>query len=408
MFVEKTLGFFRGYVVICAEGLFCERFMNICMRRDIYLWNIRRMGDQRIVACISIGGFKELREIARKTRTRISIVKRCGMPFVLHRYRKRKVAVLGLVVFVALLWYLTTHIMGIDVTGNTRISTAEIVKGLESCGVYHGAAVGKIDDKTVQNQMMVKFDEIAWIGINIKGSRVYVDVRERLDTKVRLGADTPCDIVAARDGIIRLLDVKDGQTMVKLNQLVEKGDLLVSGVVDSQSMGMRYVHSFGEIHADTTYKKTRDYTFDYVQKNYTGETKKRYKISVMGKALKLYFKAEQPFENCDSVTETKEYRTPVPQIPSLFVECESFREYMPEKRTRTLEETVKIATADLCAALDKEISASAQITDKKITHTALGKNGVRVTVEYLCREDIGSQRIIDKTELLGYDNIEEK
>ena len=31
------------------------------------------------------------------------------------------------------------------------------------------------------------------------------------------------------------------------------------------------------------------------------------------------------------------------------------------------------------------------------------ENGVVVTAEYICRENIAQQRIIDKTEVLGYD-----
>ena len=408
MFIEKALGFFRGYVIIYADGLFCERFMNICMHRDIYLWDIRRMGQQRICACISIAGFKELREIARKTRTRITVVKRCGLPFLLHRYRKRKAVIAGAILFLALIWYLTTHIMGIDVTGNERIPTADIIDGLKECGVYHGAVTDKIDDKTVQNKMMIRFDDIAWIGINIKGSRAYVEVRERLDTEVRADADVPCDIVAKRDGIVKLLDIKQGQSMVKVNQLVEKGDLLVSGVVDSQSVGMRYVHAFGEVYAETVYTKTREYSFEYTQRNYTGKTKKRYKLSVMGNKFNLFFNNSKPFTDCESQTYVREYKAPVTQIPSLFVESEVFREYTEKKGVRTLKETVELGTKELCAELDKEVTVGAQIEDKKVTHTPIGKKSVSITVEYRCREDIGTQRNIDKTQLLEYDIGEEE
>ncbi len=407
MSVEKIVGYLRGYIVICVDGAFCERFLNICSNRGIFLWNIRRLGKGRICACISIGGFKEIRGIARKTRTHISIIKRQGVPFVLYRYRKRKAALAGVILFFVLLWYLTSHITGIDIIGNQRISTDEILYQLENCGVYYGADVGKIDSKQVKNQMMTKFDEIAWIGINIKGSRAYIEVKERLDTPIRIDADIPCDLVAAKSGVVRLMEVKEGQSLVKINQFVENGDLLVSGIVDSNKVGMRYVHSFGEIYAETNYKRTREYPFEYVEKIYTGNEKTRHSLSVMNKRLKLFFKDDSPFELGDRTIGTKEYKTKFSFIPSLFVETEKFTEYIEEKRTRSLEEAIALGEAELGKEIENELGEKVEIKDKKTTYVENGEMGVFVTVKYICMEDIAQQRIIDKTENLGYDTIEE-
>ncbi len=407
MSIEKIVGYLRGYIVICVDGVFCERFLNICSNRGIFLWNVRRRGKDRICACISIGGFKEIRSIARKTRTHVSIIKRQGVPFILHRYRKRKTALLGVILFFVLLWYLTGHIVGVDIKGNQRIATDEIRNQLKDCGIYYGADVDKIDSKLIKNQMMTNFDDIAWIGINIKGSRAYIEVKERLDTAIRVDADMPCDIVAAKNGVIRLLEVKEGQTLVKTDEFVEKGDLLVSGVVDSKKIGMRYVHSFGEIYAETVYKKTKEYPFKYVEKIYTGKEKKRYSLSVMNKKIKLFFKTTQPFENGDTTKDITEYKVPLSFIPSLFIECEKIIEYTPEKRVRSLDEAVALGETELGRELEREIGRDAEIKNKKTTYAENGEKGVFVTVEYLCLENIAQQRIIDKTENLGYDTIEE-
>ncbi len=402
MWIEKTAVFLKGYVVICAEGHFCERFLNICMRRGIYLSNVRRLGQERITACISIGGFREIREIARKTRTHVSITERHGLPFLLHRYRKRKAALAGVVLFFVILWYLSSHIVGIDVVGNERIATKDILLGLKEFGVYHGAVTDEIDDASVRNRMMTKFDDIAWIGISLKGSRVYVEIKERLDTPIRVDADVPCDIVAERDGVVKNLAIKSGKHLVSLNSFVEKGDLLVSGVVDSEAKGMRFVHSFGEIYAETTYKKSGEYTFEYIEKIYTGQEKKRYSISIMGKELKFYRGAKSPFEKCDEKEQKKEYKAPVSFLPSVFVTSRNYVEYNTENKTRSLEKTVEIGAEELGTEIEKEIPADAKIMEKRVDF-AESENGVLVTVEYVCMEDIGQQRIIDKTEFLEYD-----
>ena len=122
MAVLDIAGKIKGHVGISAEGYFTERFLNICMRRGIFLWNVKRMGETRLLACIGIQDFKNIRPIALKTRTRIKIVRRCGVPFFLHRYRHRKAAVIGLALFFAVLWYFSAHVTGIEITGNEIIS----------------------------------------------------------------------------------------------------------------------------------------------------------------------------------------------------------------------------------------------------------------------------------------------
>lgn len=403
MAVLDIAGKIKGYVVVCAEGYFTERFLNVCMRRGIFLWNVRRAGDTRIFACMGIQDFKNIRPIAAKTRTKVKIVKRCGMPFFVHRYRHRKTAVIGIALFFAVLWYFSGHVIGIDITGNERISTEAVINELKGFGVYHGANINKLDNKLIQNQMMTKMEDIAWIGVNIKGSRVYIEIKERLDTHINLEKDIPCNIVAAKDGIVRTLEVKAGQSMIKSGQMVEKGDLLVSGAVDSNREGVRYIHSFGEIYADTIYKREEEYPLEYTKKIYTGAEKKRYSVKILGKEIKLVFNQDVPFEFYDSSTEDKEYRLPIDFIPALYLITDKYSEYIPEKCSRTEGETVEIAKKELCERLNTEIPSEAEIKKINVAHTITDKNTVLVTVEYECREDIAVQTPIDKIENIDYD-----
>ena len=398
MSVADIFGFLKGYVVIRCEGCFTERFLNICMHRGILLRNIKRRGALCLDATISVAGFRELRPIAKKTKTRIKILSRHGMPFFLHRYRRRKFAVIGVLLFFAVLWYLSSHIMGIDITGNERLLAADIERELKGAGLYRGAATSRIEPKSVQNKMMTKFDDIAWIGVNIKGSRAYIEIRERLDTKRRIGTDIPCNLIASRDGIIRLLEVRAGQTAVKTGELVEKGDLLVSGILDSTKEGIRYAHSFGEVYADTSYELSRVYPLKYTEKIYTGETRSRYGISVFGKRINFFFSKNQPYEYCDKTEKSTEYSLLGKTVPPLGIHSESFAEYNPQKKTRTVQEAVALGKAELSAELKKGIPQGAEISKTEVTFKEVPQNGVEVTVKILCYENIAVQSEIDKTE----------
>ncbi len=398
MAFTDILAFFKGSVEVEAEGLFLERFLNICMRRGIFLSDVKRISNEKISAKIGIGGFKEVRPVAKKTRTRVRIKSRSGMPFLIHRYKKRRVAAVGLALFLGILWYLSSHIVGIDIAGNERIKTAEIENQLKNFGLYRGIAVSRIDRRLIQNKMMTAFDDIAWIGINVKGSRAYIEVKERLDARQTFDEDVPCNIVADRDGQIVALEVRSGQTMVKINDMVEAGDLLVSGAMDSRVEGIRYAHSEGCVYAETIYKKSGEYPLEFTEKVYTGQEKVRRSIEVFGQSIKLYLKSGQPFEYCDKTEERTDFHPGKPGILSASLTTETYKEYIPEKRTRTVLQAVELGRRELVGAIEKEIDERVEILNKNVTYREIDKTKVEVTVEILCKEDIARQSAIDKTD----------
>ncbi len=398
MCITDIPAFFKGSVTIEAEGLFLERFLNICMRRGIFLSNVKREGTDRLSAKIGIGGFREIRPIAKKTKTRVRIRTREGMPFLIRRYKKRRVAIAGIVLFLGILWYLSSHIMGIDIVGNERLTTAEIEHELKSFGLYRGTPTHRIDRRLLQNQMMTKVDDLAWIGINIKGSRAYIEVKERLDTRQTFDDDVPCNIIAGRNGIIKGLEIRSGQTVVKLNDMVEKGDLLVSGAMDSGVVGIRYAHSKGAVYAETVYKKSRTYPLTFEEKQYTGRTVTKRSLGAFGQRFRLYLKDSSPFEYCDKVSEVQNYH--LGGFKNLYFEAgkDVYHEYIPQKKTRTVQQAVSLGGKELAEELQKEFSERVKIISKNVTFSQTDQNTVEVTAELVCHEDIAQQSAIDKIE----------
>ncbi len=400
--INRILAFLKGSVILEAEGDFLERFLNICSNRGIFLGDIKRISEQKIKAEIGLKGFCEIRPIAKKTRTRVRIKRRSGLPFLLHRYRKRRFAIVGIAVFFVILGYLSTHIMGIDIVGNQRLNASELEIGLKEFGVYRGAALSSVDRKLVQNKMMTKFDDIAWIGINIKGSRVYIEVKERLDTKRTVDKDIPCNLVASRDGQITGLEVVSGQTMVKMNDMVEKGDLLVSGAMDSGVVGIRYAHADGEVFARTIYKKSKKYPLEFVEKNYTDNTKKRYSIMLFGKEIRLFLSDKLPFEYSDQKEEKKNYYIISDKFFPIRTSKTIYSEYVPQKKRRSETEAAHLGKTELAHELENEIGNKAKVESRNFSYKVIDKNTVEVTAEFVCTEDISQKSVIDKTENIDY------
>lgn len=179
--------------------------------------------------------------------------------------------------------------MSVDVEGNQRIPTEQVLSELRDVGVSFGKRVSGLNADTIRNQMIINNDEIAWLGVNVRGSRVYVEITERIDTEsVPHLTEEKCNLVASKDGVIEKLEVGQGQTMVKKGDGVREGDVLVSGIMDSAYGGFRLVHSYGEVYARTEYTATKEYQLNYIEKEYSGEEKVRFGLNLFGNKIELY------------------------------------------------------------------------------------------------------------------------
>ena len=92
--LTDILKFIKGYLIIRVTGYSPERFLNLCGRHGIVLWELRNRKTEYEM-CISISGFRKLRPLVRKTKTKVVILERHGLPFILHRYRRRKLFAMG-------------------------------------------------------------------------------------------------------------------------------------------------------------------------------------------------------------------------------------------------------------------------------------------------------------------------
>lgn len=393
----KILNFLTGSLTLCADGPFAERLINIFKHRGFPIWDIKRCGSCRILFKTDIPSFKHIRTPARRTKSRVRIIQRNGLPFILNRYRHRYFLVPGIVLFAIMLFYASTHIMGITVFGNTRIDTDVINSALEECGLYLGAKTSDIDNDSIRNKMMLKLDELAWIGINANGSRVYIEIVERVEKESGPDKDgIACNLVASKDGEIEGLEIREGQTVVKTGSGVRKGDVLVSGIVDNATNGFRYVTARGAVFAKTTYSKTQSFPLKYTETLQTENRRNKYTISILNFDIPLFFNDNAPFEIYEFSEQVNEFRLPIDIIPSLFIKKQSYIENISVEKTRTPAQAITDGSAILSLELRSELAEGVEILEENTTHTLNEHGEVEVNVSLICRENIAEQSVIEK------------
>ena len=248
------LNIVRGYVLIEARGMTKERFLNMASHYNIYIWDIHYERGI-LLAKVGIIDFKRLKPIAKKTNSKYKIIARFGLPFFINRHRRRKILFFGVPMFVGILYLLTSFVWAIDVTGHEKINYEEILITLEEHGLSFGTFKHRISKLTIEDAMLEKFDNMSFVNIDIRGTRATVSIAENIPPVTIADRTTPIDLVAGKQGVIQSVNVSQGEAKVEPGDVVNIGDLLVTGVVVDENIenATHLVHAIADIYAHVYY-----------------------------------------------------------------------------------------------------------------------------------------------------------
>ena len=393
LFVSKILNYFTGYVNVRVEGFFIERFINMCISKKILLIDIKRDKSTIMYANVRLSDFKNLRQIAKKTKSKMKIQSKKGLPFTAHKYRKRKIfAALFLLVVVAII-ISSNYIWNIEISGNVNITEMEILKSLEESGLTVGISKNDMDTNSVINKIRLNRDDIAWIGITVKGTNAIVKVKETEKAPEVIDENAYCDIVADKTGMITKISVQNGSAAVEVGDIVEIGDILVNGYLEGQYTGIRHVHSIADIQAKIWYTKTLKEPLVQNIPVETGNAETKYSIKFEKNEINL-FKTLSKFEKYDTINENKKLML----FSNFYLPIEIIKitnkEYIMQEVTYTQEELIDILTKKIEEELINEVEDENNIVNKNI-NTYFSDGYVEVEVTYEVLENIGKKQEIN-------------
>ena len=386
-----------GYVIINVEGKYLEKFINICVKRNLMLFDILKK-DNRIKLKLSIKSFKKLRPIAKKSKCRVKILKKSGLPFLLRRYRKRKVFALGLIISVFLFTVMNLFVWSVEVVGNENIKESEIIKILEKHGIRPGALKRNIDIDNSIEDILIENNIFAWIGITIRGTRVKVEVVESVQPPEIVPLDVPCNIIASKDGVVEKIVVERGSKIVEKGETIRKGQVVISGMIISENEENKYkfVHAMGSVKAFTWYMtriKIDNIITDEIR---TGNYVTINKINILGKTIKTTFRRNK-FENFEVIEEKNEFRIPGDVALPFEIITETIYEKKIVEWEVDEEEARKIAEDTAYNKLISHIDINVEILDKKVRIVENKDGEKHVEVMIKCLEEVGVQQKIGGT-----------
>lgn len=389
MLFVRLLRLFRGYLVISVTGRNVERFINICMRRNILLWDIKRVKINSSKMKISIDGFREVREIARKSNCSVHILEKKGMPFSFFRHRHRRGIAIGALVFAVILFVMTSFVWKIEVEGNDRVSSDAILASLKEAGISEGRWRYGLDLLAVQNRVLLQQPELSWVGVNLFGSKVVVSVSEETPEPQIVDRKSPCNLIAEKDGMIETVVATDGIAVVRPGDTVKVGDLLVSGINDSARNGVRYLHAMGSVRAKTwnTYTETVSAKKTVLEK--TGQSKSRYTLVFLNFEINFFKKGSIPYAEYDTIEQVKEWRISEGFYLPVSLKTTVYEELTPRTVERTLDEARD-------EALDAIEARQGEYQTRHVNWSPVGDAEGVLTVTYETIEEIAKSQAIQQ------------
>jgi len=246
LFIIRLFHFIFGYVIFRAEGGFPERFINLCTGAEIPFWDL---SGKNGVLCgkTSIKGYKAMRHPARKSGMKLRVARRVGVPFFNHRYRRRAGLLVGLLVFVVFIAVMSSMIWTVTVVGSYDVPEETILGVFGDLGVRPGTRAKNIDALEIERAALEQLPGLTWLALNIDGSSATIEVRERLKTAESIDLTTPHHIVAAKDGVITVLEAYEGSPVSQVGSAVAKGDMLVSGITENADGSVVFRHASGYV-----------------------------------------------------------------------------------------------------------------------------------------------------------------
>ena len=394
--------YIRGYVRIQVTGFSVERFINTAAHRGVYLWDVKasQNGSNAVFMNVLIKGFRQLKPCAGKSDCKMRIHKKHGLPFFLHKHRKRKFLAVGILFFIFIPYFFASFIWFVEIDGMNRVKSEELHDFLRQNGVYPGAFKRGLNHREIETLILNNFSDILWINISVNGTKAAVFLTETKPAVEIVDSTAACDIIAKKDGLITNITVMTGTPLVKQGDIVRAGDVLVSGVLQigdanndyEAEVFYEYIHAYAEINAKTYYEVFVDIPLEYEENEYTGNVKKEYSAVFFDKFLRLK-KADVPYENYEIV---KKRKTPSVGenylLPFGFVTAE-YREIAIVTRQRTELEAEAVGYEMISEMLVHEFGYSADIINRETVYE-LKENAVRATAFITAVERIDETRIL--------------
>ena len=384
--MSRAVNYLRGQVLVRVESAFPERVLNLCAARDLGFWDLQWESETAFTCRLSRADFRELRRAAGKLECSVTPLRRSGAPYTLRRLLSRPALAAGAVAVGLWLVLGSFFIWEFTIEGNETLPDEVILRALEEQGVGIGSFGLSLDGEDLRNRILLELPELVWLTVNVSGCRASVQVRERVPVPETVDRKALSNLVARRAGLVLEIHAFSGVKCVVEGMSVEEGQILISGVEDTENFGARTTAGLGEVRGRTWHTLTAKLPLTVQKKVYAGE-KTGYSLIFGKKRVKFFGNSSIEGRNYDKITKRMKLSFLGVPLP-VTVEQEKWQFFETQPAAADPAALEELGRAVLEDRLHREVEPYGTVSSSLCT--AKARSGtLEVTLRAECEESIG-------------------
>ncbi|WBL13858.1 sporulation protein YqfD [Sutcliffiella sp. NC1] len=378
--------FFSGTVKIIIEGKGVERFINDCIRANISIWNIKKLGIENYTCYIRLKDVSSLRRIIKKHDCRFRFLTRKGLPFLVQYSWKNSGIIAGIAAFFITIFLLSNMVWSIQINGANPETEHHIAQELNKLGVKKGKfQFFLLDPESIQRHLTDTIEELTWIGVELNGTSYSFEVVEKTEPGEEEYV-SPQNLVAKKKAVITDMFVEKGQPVVSRDDYVKEGQLLVSGLIGREEE-QKAIAAKGKVYGEVWYMSTVTVPLKETLHVLTGENEKQHYVKVGKLSLPVwgFFKPEyeeMKEEQSERYLYFWKWKLPISYVQKSQYETELIQTIYSEEEA--IEKGLSLGKEEL----ENKLPQDAVIKGEKVLHQSLENGKVKLAIHYQVIENI--------------------
>lgn len=387
--------YITGFVTVSVTGKQPELFFQQCIERGIFVWNIKKPAENICKGNIRLHDIQMIKKLRRGTSYKIKFTQKKGLPFLVKRILKYKEILYALILSICLIVFLSNILWKVSITGVSEEMEEKINEQLITYGIRPGSLLFSFDSPAIiQQQLLNDLPELLWVGIDQKGTTFLIEGVEKVIVE-KEEIKGPQNLVATKKGVIKSMFVTEGMPNVSVNDYVEQGDILVTGIIGqdetneekSKDKQKKLVAADGIVRAQTWYEISVTIPLTLSREQLTGNQENKYLVRLGRLQLPIWGFKKPNFhqvheENHENRLKFMKWDLPISIIKS------TLSEKVYNNIERTEEEAIKVGIDQAKQDLTLQLGLDARILSEKVLHHSLDNGKVKLNLFFSVEEDI--------------------
>lgn len=269
----------KNKVLISAKE---EGILKTLISNNIYFSNYT-IKDNKVIFIINYEDLELLSKLAN-----INVIKYYGLVGIKKFLKKHYILLTSFILSYLIIIILSNVIFKVEIVTNNQVLKDNITYYLNYYGIvkYKFVKSNKYIENVKEKILLENKDTIEWISINREGVKYVVNVTPRVISN-RVSIDKPSNIVSKKDALIKYLVVTGGSSVKEVNDVVKKGEVIISGNVVKFDKVVGTTRSKGEVFGEVWYTVNISIPFKHVIYEKTGETINHIYLDIFGHKFTL-------------------------------------------------------------------------------------------------------------------------